>query len=283
VENSHSKFILQFAAAGASLAALGAHAAAQQTIVQDIFTSGSQYAAPLANTHGKTPGLPVCPTNLPGGNWQHITGAFYDAKEFSGNMGGMTPGGDRGTAAVGAAFHNNTASGIPLGSYNTGTLHISAGVSFLFSGTNSLPDNGACILVGFASGLNSASNYGPSPFTAFTGLAVTGSGGALQEYVNGSPVGQPIAFVGSYGSDTETILSYTINTSTGAISDVCFGESRANYSFPIPKAFSQSYTSAIEIGGNAGVNSALISSFILRSVAPPMSASGNSLSPAPGT
>ena len=265
VKSSHFQRMFGFAAAGAGLAAIGAQAHAQQIIIQDIFTSGSEYGTSLgAESAQKIPGLFPTPTNLPGGPWQHINGAFYGGNEFSGNLNGIIGGGDP-TPADLAGFRE-ASDGIALGSYNTGSLHISARVYYLIRAGSTLAPTGEYILAGFSSALNSASNYGPPALSTFTGLAVVGPAGSLQEYVNGSPIGEPIAFKGSYSADAETMLSYTIDTATGAIRDVRFGNSKANYSFPVPRSFSRAYTANADIGGSAceaGV--AAISSFILSS------------------
>jgi hypothetical protein len=265
VKSSHLQRMFGFAAAGASLAAVGAQAHAQQIIIQDIFTSGSEYGTGLgAESANKVPGLVPTPTNLPGGPWQHINGAFYGANEFSGNLNGIIGGGDP-TPADLAGF-DGASDGIALGSYNTGSLHISAGVYYLIRAGSTLPPTGEYILAGFSSALNSGSNYGPSALSTFTGLAVVGPAGSLQEYVNGSPVGDPIAFKGGYNAYAETMLSYTIDTVNGVIRDVRFGNSKANYSFPVPRSFSRAYTANADIGGSAGrAGVAAISSFILSS------------------
>ena len=266
-----SRTIFGFAAAGAGLAAFGAHAGAQETIIQDIFTSGSQYGTPFGAQGANATGVEPSPTNLPGGPWQHITGAWYDAAEYQSTLPTVSSGGSGGdTVADTVVFHNNAAGGIALGAYNRGSLHLSAGAYYLSAGAPAgagVPAKGTYILAGFSSVLNSGSNYGPAPLTNYTGLAVTGSAGALQEYVNGSAVGAAVPFGGAYDPYAETILSYTIDTATGAISEVSFGNSRAHYFFPNPPTFSHSYTANIELGeqGDAGPNIAAISSFILTS------------------
>jgi hypothetical protein len=275
------KALFGFAAGGAGLAALGAHANAQQTIIQDIFTSGSQYGAALGAQGANSKGLDLVPTNLPGGPWQHITGAFYGAQEFSGKMNGAIGNGDQSSPTDFATF-NTAAVGIALGSYNTGILHVTAGECYMRKAGQVLPASGQYILAGFSSKLNSASNYGPDPMSTFTGIAVTSTSGAIQEYINGSAVAKPVAFVGTYSAYTETILSYTINTATGEISEVSFGNSTASYSFPTPPSFSSSYTANLEIGGSGGGGQAFatISSIILTSDAPAKSSPDEKDAPA---
>jgi hypothetical protein len=75
---------------------------------------------------------------------------------------------------------------------------------------------------------------------------------SLQEYVNGATVGSAIAFVGTYSPSTATTLSYDLNTTTGAISNVSFGGSTASYTFTTPATFLSSYTASADIGGSSG-------------------------------
>jgi hypothetical protein len=274
--------LFKFFAAGAGIASFASHATAQQIIIQDIFTSGSQYGVPIDAQGASFTGLAPCPINLPGGPWQHITGNANDSKEFSGTLRGVNAEeyADTDYMSDMASFYN-TAIGIGLGAYNTGSLHISVRERYVMQPHATLPQGGdVFMLAGFSSVLNSGSNYGPSPLSTFTGLAVTGTAGSLQEYVHGSPVGSPVAFRGTYSAYAPTMLSYTINTSTGAISDAQFGESKADYSFPVPKSFSPSYTSATELGGSAGKGYVAVSSFILQSVAPAKDAPQANAAPA---
>ena len=262
MNGAHSKMLFGFAAAGAGMAASGAHA--QQTIIQDVFTSGSQYGTPLGAQGANSAGLAPTGANLPGGRWQHISGAFYNAKEYNGNPNGLIGNGDRDSTTDIVCF-NDASDGIALGSYNAGNLHISTHVSYLMQSGHAIPPDGAYIMAGFSSALNSGSNYGPPALSTYTGLAVIGAG-SLQEYVHGAPIGDPIDFKGTYSAYSDTTLMYTINTTTGGVSDVIFGNSTADYSFPVPKSFSHSYTANVAIGGAAGsAGRAAISSFILSS------------------
>jgi hypothetical protein len=88
----------------------------------------------------------------------------------------------------------------------------------------------------------------------------------VQDFVNGTAVGNPIPYGGKYDPNAEAILSYSINTTTGEISEVTFGHSRAVYAFPTPKSFSKSYTANVELGSvDGGTALVSISSFILAS------------------
>jgi hypothetical protein len=109
----------------------------------------------------------------------------------------------------------------------------------------------ASIAAGFSSLLNPDTQGGPGDLANFTGLAVTNVG-ALQEYVDGTAVGSPEAFGGTFSAVTPATLSYVINTSTGAISDVSFGDSTTSYSFDTSSSFLNSDTANVEIGGGPG-------------------------------
>lgn len=262
IKSLRSKKMFGFAAVSAGFAAFGAQAHAQ--IIEDNFTSGSAYGTAIGKeTADSVLGLAPVPINEPGGVWQHITGAWYDGSEVTGNT-NPTDGHYDLTAAT---FHNSAASGMSLGSYNTGSLTISVGVYFN-NGNGAVGSNGA-IYLGFSSQLNSASNYGPSPTTYFTGLDVTHNF-SLQQFVNGIAVGTPIAYGGTYSAyepngTPGTELSYTINTATGAISNVSFGGSTASYNFTTPGTWSSAYTANTEIGGTGdnGSNTAVFTSFEL--------------------
>jgi lysophospholipase L1-like esterase len=87
--------------------------------------------------------------------------------------------------------------------------------------------------VGFDSALNVANN--------FSGLMVDTSGG-LSLIVNGSQVGSTIAYTGSFSTTTANLLTFSVNTSTGAISGISFQGSTSAYSFTT-SAFTSAATS----------------------------------------
>jgi hypothetical protein len=244
-------------AAGAASLLLGVGHASASTIIQDTFTSGSNYGTQTANYN--VPGLTPSgagATNLPGGTYQPDSRQMTNyAKEFNAthNSSGLPV----------AAFRsdNGMAVALTLGAYNTGTLQISANVLYGNVGTTSVPSgivaSSAFTLLGFNGQTDSTgSEYdGVSPFrggtlttTGFTGLSASGYG-ALQQYSEGAAVGSPIAFVGTYNPLTPTTLSYEIDTATGAISDVSFGSSTATYNFGTPGSYANADTSYVEIGG----------------------------------
>ncbi|HET6247486.1 MAG TPA: PEP-CTERM sorting domain-containing protein [Tepidisphaeraceae bacterium] len=234
-------------AAGAAFSAMAATASAG-TIVQDNFTSGSNYGNSMSTANGN-PGLSPSPTNLPGGTWQHIADGHIRDGEWLANKNSLNHAG----AGIGTSSSNQGSGvGLPLGAYNTGTLQVSANIFYnqAFNGTPVVPTtlgNGSYTLLGFNVSTNSSSDYGPKPTVGFTGLQVT-TNGSLQQIVNGTVVGSPIGYGGTYTPFTSTPLSYQIDTSTGAISNVTFGNSTANYAFGTG-TFANADTAFLEIGG----------------------------------
>jgi len=172
----------------------------------------------LPPNNGTTPDHTVLGTDLPGGVWQYGGGADqdYDASEV-GNLAGYGASNIKltgGTAYIPYTYvHNNENVGISLNGYNTNTqLTVSVYVC---------PQGNPCY-VGFDSALNVANN--------FTGLEVSTTGG-VSLIVNGSQVGSTIAFTGTWSSATASLLTYTVNTSTGAISNISLQGSTSTYGF----------------------------------------------------
>ena len=179
------------------------------------------------------------------------------------------------TGATGVGFRSDGGSSIDvsLGGNNTGSLQVSADILYanvsVDNPSNHPTPNGiqsnSFELLGF-NGQNdsSGSEYdghsvyqgGPATTTGFTGLKVNAVG-SLQEYSEGKAVGSAIAFVGTYNPVASTNLSYTIDTATGDITNVSFGNSTADYSaFATPASsdspagtFATVDTSYLEIGG----------------------------------
>jgi hypothetical protein len=241
----------------ASVAGVGIMAyegsAQAQTIIQDNFTSGSHYGTAIDQQGTNSTGLaPTTDTAVPGQLWQHINGAFYDSTEYS-NSGSSS---NYFFAQNNAQFHNDASAGLSLGTSNSGSLTLSSNVGYNLTYNSGAPAGAnAFALLGFTSTLNTASNYGPTGTTNFTGLKVLADG-SLQEVVNGSNVGTAEAYGGTFssyltGPGTLSKLTYTIDTSTGAISNVSFGNSTTAYSFAAASSFSNAYTANLDIGGQA--------------------------------
>jgi hypothetical protein len=161
----------------------------------------------LPPNHGTTPGNTVLGTDLPGGVWQFGggSGADYDTIEVGNTAGygasNITVTGSS-TYIPYAALHNNENVAISLGSYHTSTT-VTVNVDVCPQSSDAW--------VGFDSALNVANN--------FSGLRLDQSGG-LSLIVNGSQVGSTIAFTGTWSAATARLLTFTVNTSTGAISAI---------------------------------------------------------------
>jgi hypothetical protein len=259
------------AATGGGFLSFGQQAHAQTVILQDNFTSGSQYGTNIgagSGTQNGNPytdaGLSPSPVDATLGTYLHETGAHYDAQVFSGSK--------NGTTFDQAGFHNDAAAAFNLGSFNTGNLTISAMVSFnavQTGGTTAVPGSSAELVLGFATAANTTSNYGPADTQNFTGLQAMPNG-SLQEYVDGTAVGSAVPYTGTYNYLNPTSLSYTINTTTGAISNVSFGTSTTDYSFGLG-TFTNSNSAYVEIGGdfNNSGNYAIFNDLMVEGVPEP--------------
>lgn len=107
---------------------------------------------------------------------------------------------------------------------------------------------GGVAVLGFYSALP-AKEFG-SMFTAFSGVKVTCDGG-LQLFVNGEPVGAPVAYGGTFDPAAPAKLSFAVNTQTGALTKVSFGKSTASYEFPT-SGFTKDATAFAGFGGSLG-------------------------------
>jgi hypothetical protein len=87
-------------------------------------------------------------------------------------------------------------------------------------------------------------------YKAFTGLQVH-TDGSLQLYVAGVPSGAPIPFGGTFHPEEGIVLTYSVNTATGALTEVSFGSSSAAYRFPT-NAFTKEATAFAGFGGTLG-------------------------------
>jgi hypothetical protein len=251
-------------AAGAAFLSMGNRASAT-TIIQDNFNlpnSASNYGVSPA-VYGSA-GLTPDTTDLPGGTYQagsaqdNNSVAEYKAIPNSGNTFGVNFRSDSGNAID-----------LTLGTYNTGSLQITATVYYhnIYGTQVPAPDHigsNYFTLLGFnAQNDSSGGEYdgnnvykgGPTALSAGTHVGFTGlqanSDGSLQEYDEGVTVGTAMPFGGTYDPLSAAVLSYQIDTATGIISDVSFGSSTTTYSFAAPTSFDNVDTSNIEIGGLA--------------------------------
>ncbi len=173
-------------------------------------------------------------TDLPGGRWIYESGdGDYEAFVQGSSANSANP--DM------AIFHFAASTGISIASQGTyvkpSNLTISADLKF---------GDSTCqyVLLGFYSGLNSRSF---NPAGSFTGLKLNVDG-SLSLVQNGI-VGTAVAWSGSaFSPTTFRNLSYAVNTSTGAISNVVLAGSGSSYSFK-STAFTDGATSYAGIGG----------------------------------
>ena len=215
-----SKRLLGFAAAGASLAAIGAHA---QTIISDNFNeygTGNAYGSG-GTLVGVTPDV----ANLPGGTWQQANGYTWAVPAIQGQGWYSNPFSESiaNTQANGTGFGISIASN---GSYvEPSQLSISADLSIETNG-QALAQN--VLDLGFYAAGTTFSAYS-YPIPNFTGLSID-EAGDLTLLVNGAAVGSPVAYVGTFNPAALSTLSYDVNTTAGTISNISFQGSTADYS-----------------------------------------------------
>jgi hypothetical protein len=264
--NKNVRRISCLTAAGAGLAASGSQAQAQ-TIISDNFSSASgTYGSTLNGAAVSTGGTNV---NLTGNNYINAGGFNNGDREYkrTGQNGSNSPGlSSPGTnyAGFSGGLPGVGGAAIVLGAYNTGSLTVTADILGYAQGYNTSPPGGAAnqpvlanawTLAGFTSRTTAAGNYaGTNPMGLFTGLEATGTG-ALQYYVHGTAVDTAAAYGGTYTGIAPAILTYTINTATGAISNVSFGASTTSYYFAPPGSWSSADTASGLLGGYGGATS----------------------------
>lgn len=166
-----------------------------------------------------------------------------------------------------ARMHNGGAVAVELGGRNVGTvLTISAAIQFEHPVEEAVNAEGERVFTpeqilefkdSQAQGFAVLGFYSDVPgqefgdlFHTFTGLRV-GHDGSLQLYVNGQPSGDAIPFVGTYRPDSYTPLTYSVDTTTGTISKVSFGTSKASYQF-VTNGFDKLGTTFVGFGGTLG-------------------------------
>ncbi len=218
------------------------------TIIADAFTvaNGSFIPGGVQNT-GKAP----VGTNLPGGNYLVTGGGGGDGRYFSNT----------------AEMHNGGGVAIQLGSYNDSTV-LTASADISFNNVTAPVQATGYALLGFSTVAGNG-NYSPSsPVPNFTGLRVN-LDGSVALVVQGS-IGSAIAYGGTYTQATPQRLSYTVNTTTGAISDITFGSSTASYNF-VTTGITNARTELFGIGGsvNNTQNYARFDNLLLETAAVP--------------
>ena len=252
----------------AAAAVLGVHAQAQ-TVIQDNFSgSGGPLTAPNSRAI-----VGLAPTIDLGTNatWQWMSAYSGNQAENGGFYGLPSP--------EGAFFRSATGGGIGLGSYgNSGsTLETSVTGSFFMTNAANAMSSSGYILAGFSNAdlsvtSTKSGSYATNPraLATYTGLAIMGDG-SLQEFVAGTPqgdvpwAGTTLANFGAgqtaFGRSPAASLTYDLNTTTGAITNVSFsisgyGASTADYSSfaTAPGSFASADLTDNEIGGSGGHN-----------------------------
>jgi len=192
--------------------------ASATVIVRDTFTGGGNGVA----LTGRTPEVTV-----PGGNWINPTGQASLATTTTAGFGNPLPG------AFGNHQNASAVSISSMGAYTKGShLRISADVSP--RNTNGTAAGGRGVGLGFYRNLG-----GQFSQNSFTGLLLDSAGNltlaqdpnATGFYGAGSTIATPIAFAGAWDPNALRRLTYDIDTSTGAISNISLEGSSANYSF----------------------------------------------------
>ena len=230
IRSLHSKKMLGFAAAGAGFAAFGAHAQAQ-VIIDDNFTSGSQYGT-------STIGLVPDTTNTPGGVWSLVGSGDGDSAQHKHTQNSVQ-------LVIGGIStldveHNNGATAISIGSTASGNYAITGYINP--NGSGNTPSTQTAYL-GFYSQVGATttgSNYnqdptpypaGDSPTAHLVGLGLNGDG-TLNYFVNSStPISTGInggsgAFNGSIGTGYTTLsynLTYNAGAGTATFSNITLG------------------------------------------------------------
>lgn len=158
-------------------------------------------------------------TNLPGATWLSATGWTYNQRLY--------PVSDANGSRWQAT--NGTAVGIPLASaggyVKPDTLTLSAEVCIVTASGSATP----WVALGFYDALQSSGGGILSSTTNFTGV-VLGYDGSLTLYADGNAVsGSAVAFGGTFQRDQYHTLTYTVNTTTGAISGLTLSGSTADY------------------------------------------------------
>ncbi|MFC3797963.1 sugar-binding protein [Cohnella sp. GCM10012308] len=189
-----------------------------QAVVLISDTFGGSNGSTLA---GRSPDA----ANLPGGTWTLLN--FPSNGNFSAfvNTGSGAPAPQ---AQMNAGGNAKGAIAIPLGSAGTyakpARLRIEADLSFPVKAYEHVG-------LGFYAALPSWSG-GDIVETSFTGLSIDNRTGAITLKVNGQSVGSSIAYTGAWNPESGFLhLAYTVNTASGAISDVTFTGSTSDYSF----------------------------------------------------
>ncbi len=222
------RFSLLLLAAGATAVSLAAASPARAAvIISDNFSANPN----VANLAGTTPDV----ADLPGGTWSVSSGTtaqtdgasnstYYGIPSplaFIWNNGNNAPAtsADNGAATISLASN---------GTYVEPTqLRISADLYTSPAGRTTATAGPSGLMIGFY-GTTPATSTSGNSMAGFSGLVVDNAGNVT--LVNDGTVGPTVAYTGTYTSTVYNPLSYDVNTTTGAISDVSLA-GNTNYNF----------------------------------------------------
>ncbi len=209
-----------FALTAATMLALAVSASAN-VIISDAFTGSNN-----ADIDGRTPDT----TNLPGGTWSKQP--FNSSGTFNATV--QTDDGDPAPRGqFNAAGNSNGSIAIPItssGAYTKPTeMTLSADLAMDDSAVTRLA-------LGFYSELPAQAD-GNVVTDFFTGLEIQNRNfngtlnGEMRLWENGSVVASSIAYTGTWVPTDYHTLSYTVDTTTGAITDITLEGSTSDYNF----------------------------------------------------
>lgn len=217
------------------------------TVIQEDFNAAASAYGNIMTSYPTPGGQGLAPlgVNLPGGTWKLAGGGVFDSTEFP-TTNSSLPGVSH------AAGHNGGAVALTMGTHNAGTT-ITVQASLAFHVPAGSGATAGYALVGFYNAPKT-SEY-QSDLAGFSGLRLNYDGG-LQLVINGTASGGAVAFGGSFNPATFRTLTFSVNTTSGAISAVSLGGSSAGYSFPT-SGFTAAATAYVGLGGNMGNNPAV--------------------------
>lgn len=217
-----------------------------ETLVSSSFSSGRERVSLVGLSEDQSPQSPDG-SNVAGEPWRLSGGGSVDGWMWD----------------DAARVRNGGAVAVSLGGRNANAiLTISADITFDVPESGDLANplseeellkrqnefKGGKAILGFYSEVP-AQAYG-FRYKAYTGLQVNVDG-SLQLYVHGVPSGSPISYGGIFDPELPVILTYSVNTTTGALTKVSLGTSTATYHFPTA-AFTREATAFAGFGGSLG-------------------------------
>jgi hypothetical protein len=173
--------------------------------------------------------------NLPDTTWQLASGGATDGRFTAGVL----------------ALHNGGGVCISLGNHNVNKL-LTLSTTFCFNlerDPNVKPKEGLGILGFYPTPRKKRYEY---VFKDFCGI-VANLDGSLQLVVDGKPQGRPVPYNGKFDLSEFYTLRFTVDTVTGKILKITYGESKAVYDFSTT-SFTNVATALAGIAGSVGNN-----------------------------